>query len=178
MKKILLISASPRRGGNSDLLCDEFERGARDAGHEAEKVFLRDRKVGFCLGCNVCQRTVPCVQKDDAAEILERMVAADALVFGTPVYFYTMDAQLKTLIDRSVARFREMSGKDIYIIVAAALSERDNIMRAVESIRGFTQLCLQDAREKGVLLATNVWAAGDVRSSPEMLKAYEMGQNV
>ena len=178
MKKILLISASPRRCGNSDLLCDEFKRGAQDAGHEAEKVFLRDKNVDFCLGCNVCQRNVTCVQKDDTAEILEKMVAADTLVFATPVYFYTMDAQLKTLIDRSVSRFREMIGKDIYIIVAAALSNRDNIMRAVESIRGFTQLCLKDAQEKGVLLATDVWAAGDVRLRPEMLKAYEMGLNV
>ena len=178
MKKILLISASPRKGGNSDLLCDEFARGARDAGNEAEKVFLRDKKVGYCHGCNVCQSTVPCVQEDDAAQILEKMVAADTLVFATPVYFYAMDGQLKTLIDRSVARFREMSGKNIYIIVSAALSDRDNIMRAVDSIRGFTKLCLTDAREKGVVLATDVWAAGDVRAKPQMGEAYEMGRSV
>ncbi len=175
MKKILLISASPRRGGNSDILCDEFARGAREAGHMPEKIFLRDRKVGFCTGCNACQTAGLCARKDDAAEILEKMVSADALVFASPVYFYAMDAQLKALIDRSVARFREMTQKDVYIIVSAAMSEQDSVMRAVDSIRGFTQFGLPDAREKGVLAAMDVWSAGDVREKPEMLAAYRMG---
>ena len=100
-KKVLILSSSPRRGGNSDTLCDEFMRGAIESGNEAEKVFLRDKTIHYCTGCSTCSlHEKPCPQKDDAAEIIEKMVAADVIVMATPVYFYTMSAQMKTLIDR------------------------------------------------------------------------------
>ena len=56
MKNILIISASPRKGGNSDLLCDQFAKGADEAGHNVEKVRLAEKKVGYCLGCYACQK--------------------------------------------------------------------------------------------------------------------------
>ena len=113
MKNILVISASPRKGGNSDVLCDEFIKGAQQAGHKTEKIFLRNFKVNYCTGCGVCNSTHKCVQKDDMAEIMDKMVNADVIVFATPVYFYTMDAQLKTLIDRTVPRYTEMVNKEV-----------------------------------------------------------------
>ena len=98
-KNILILSGSPRKGGNSDILCDRFMEGARESGHRAEKVFLRDKNIGYCIGCEAChQNNGVCVQKDDMAGILEKMIAADVIVMATPVYFYTMDAQMKTLI--------------------------------------------------------------------------------
>ena len=111
-RQILVISASPRRGGNSDTLCDEFIRGATEAGNIVEKIFLRDQNTCYCIGCSVCNNTHKCVQKDDMADILDKMVKADVIVFATPVYFYTMDGQLKTLIDRTVPRYTEISGKE------------------------------------------------------------------
>ena len=97
-KKVLILSSSPRRGGNSDTLCDEFMRGAIESGNEAEKFFLRDKTIHYCTGCSTCSlHGKPCPQKDDAAEIIEKMVAADVIVMATPVYFYTMSAQMKTL---------------------------------------------------------------------------------
>ena len=97
-KNILILSGSPRKGGNSDILCDRFMEGARASGHRAEKVFLRDKNIGYCIGCEAChQNNGVCVQKDDMAEILGKMIAADVIVMATPVYFYTMDAQMKTL---------------------------------------------------------------------------------
>ena len=104
-KKVLILSASPRKGGNSDVLCDTFLRGATAAGHSVEKISLRDKNIHYCTGCGVCNRTHRCVQKDDMAEILDKMVAADVIVLATPVYFYTMDGQMKTLIDRTVPRY-------------------------------------------------------------------------
>lgn len=80
MKNILVISASPRKGGNSDVLCDEFIKGAQQAGHKAEKIFLRNFKVNYCTGCGVCNSTHKCVQKDDMAEIMDKMVNADVIV--------------------------------------------------------------------------------------------------
>ena len=103
-KNVLVISASPRKGGNSDTLCDEFIRGAQESGNHAEKIFLASKNIKYCIGCGVCNTTQKCVQKDDMAEILDKMVEADVIVLATPVYFYTMDAQMKTLIDRTVPR--------------------------------------------------------------------------
>ena len=120
MKNVLIISASPRKGGNSDTLCDEFMRGAVESGNTAEKIFLRDKQINYCTGCGVCNSTHKCVQKDDMAEVIEKMLKADVIVMSTPVYFYSMDAQLKTLIDRTVPRYTEMRGKDFYYIVTAA----------------------------------------------------------
>ena len=93
----MILSSSPRRGGNSDTLCDEFLRGAQEAGHEVEKIFLKDKTIHYCTGCGVCNEGKPCPQKDDAPEIVRKMVAADVIVLATPVYFYTMSAQMKTL---------------------------------------------------------------------------------
>jgi multimeric flavodoxin WrbA len=94
-RKVLVLSASPRKGGNSDLLCDQFMRGAKEAGNQTEKIFLRDKKINYCIGCGVCQgKGGKCVQKDDMAEVLDKMIAADVIVMATPVYFYTMNAQM------------------------------------------------------------------------------------
>ena len=77
-KNILILSSSPRRGGNSDTLCDEFMRGAIESGNQVEKIFLRDKNIHPCTGCSVCSRyKKPCPQKDDAAEVIEKMLAAD-----------------------------------------------------------------------------------------------------
>ncbi|HUL00463.1 MAG TPA: flavodoxin family protein, partial [Nitrospirota bacterium] len=74
-KKVLVFSASPRKGGNSDLLCDQFVRGAAEAGHQVEKIFLRDKRINYCTGCGTCQSNGgTCVQKDDMAEVLDKMI--------------------------------------------------------------------------------------------------------
>ena len=101
-KKVLILSASPRKGGNSDLLCDQFAKGAEEAGHQVEKIRVQERSIAPCMACYACRNSGVCVQKDDMAAILEKMVQADVLVLATPVYFYSMDGQLKTLIDRTL----------------------------------------------------------------------------
>lgn len=137
-KKVLILSSSPRRGGNSDTLCNEFMRGAIESGNEAEKVFLRDKTIHYCTGCSTCSlHEKPCPQKDDAAEIIEKMVAADVIVMATPVYFYTMSAQMKTLIDRCCGLYTEMKNKEFYFIVTAAEDDRKLMERTVDTFQGF-----------------------------------------
>ena len=177
-KNVLVISASPRKGGNSDTLCDEFIRGAQESGNHAEKIFLASKNIKYCIGCGVCNTTQKCVQKDDMAEILDKMVEADVIVLATPVYFYTMDAQMKTLIDRTVPRYTEIQNKDFYFIVAAADTERKLMERTIEGFRGFTQDCLTGAREKGIIYGTGAWQAGEIKGTPAVKQAYEMGRNV
>ncbi len=176
-KKVLLLSASFRKHGNSDLLCDEFARGAKEVGHEVEKIFINDKNINFCRGCGVCNTTHKCIQKDDMAEILDKMVSADVIVMATPIYFYTMNGQMKTLIDRTVPRYTEISNKDFYFIIAAADDNKANMQRALEGFRGFTEDCLDGAKEKGVVYGVGAWKAGEIKNSPAMQEAYEMGKN-
>jgi multimeric flavodoxin WrbA len=176
-KKLLVISASPRKGGNSDLLCDQFILGAEEAGNQAEKVFLKAKKINYCMGCGTCQKTKKCCQNDDMAEVLEKIVAADVIVMATPVYFYTMDGQMKTLIDRTVPRYTEISNKDFYFIVTAADNSHENMERTLEGFRGFTS-CLDGANEKGIIYGTGAWNIGDIKGSKIMVQAYEIGKGI
>ena len=104
-KKVLILSGSPRKGGNSDILCDEFLRGAQEAGHKAEKIRVCEKKIAPCSACYFCRdHGGECARKDDMAEVLQKMIDADVLVLSSPVYFYSIDAQLKAVIDRTLAR--------------------------------------------------------------------------
>ena len=100
MSKILVISSSLRARSNSEALVERAAAGARDAGHEVEVVSLKGKELRFCIGCMACQRIHQCVQKDDAPAIMEKLRHAETLVFATPIYYYEMSGQLKTLLDR------------------------------------------------------------------------------
>lgn len=178
MKKVLVISSSFRKGGNSDLLCDEFVRGAQEAGHIVNKIFINDFKINFCTGCGICNTTHHCVIKDDMEAILEKMVIADVLVFATPVYFYSMNGQLKTFIDRTVPRYEEIQNKEVYFILSAADTNKQMMQRALEGLRGFTQDCLTGTVEKKIIYGLGVWKKGEVRNSQAMQEAYQAGKDV
>ena len=104
-KKVLIISTSLRPNANSEILARETERGAKDAGHEVEFVTLKDKVINFCKGCLACQKLGKCVINDDANEITSKMKEADVIVWATPVYYYEMSGQMKTLIDRANSLF-------------------------------------------------------------------------
>lgn len=177
-KKVLILSSSPRPGGNSDLLCDRFGAGARQAGHEVEKIFLKDLRIGYCQGCGRCYGGAhPCAQRDDAAAVVEKMVRADVIVLATPVYFYSLSAQMKTLIDRTCARYTELCGKEFYYILAAAEQDVGMMQRTVECFRGFLD-CLDDPRERGVIYGTGAWQAGEIIGMAAMDEAFEAGLGV
>ena len=157
MKKVLIISASPRKGGNSDLLCDEFARGAAEAGYEVEKIRLAEKKSDYCIGCYACRTVGKCFRQDDVNEIVEKMLSADVIVLATPVYFYSMDAQLKALIDRSVSRwsdFGRFRGTEFWHIITAADTNRDMMSATLEGLRGFMRDCMEGTIERGVLYGT------------------------
>lgn len=177
-KKVLILSSSFRKGGNSDTLCDEFMKGAVEAGNEVEKIFINDKTINYCRGCGVCNTTHKCILKDDMAEILDKMVNADVIVMATPVYFYTMNGQMKTLIDRTVPRYEEISGKDFYYIVAAADDSHANMQKTIDGFRGFADDCLPGATEKGIIYGTGAWQIGDIQNLPVMKEAYEMGKSI
>jgi multimeric flavodoxin WrbA len=176
-KKILILSSTPRKNGNSRILSQRFAEGAREAGHQVEMVELREKDLHPCNGCGACARTKACAQKDDMAPILDAMVTADTIVMATPVYFYTMCAQMKMAIDRTVPRYTEITGKEFYFLVTAADGNKKAMERTLEGFRGFTS-CLEDPKERGVVLGVGAWEAGTIRKTRAMDEAYAMGQAV
>jgi multimeric flavodoxin WrbA len=176
-KQVLVLSSTPRKNGNSNTLCDQFAKGAIEANHQVKKVRLLEQKINYCTGCGACEKTGKCLQKDDMRQILDDMIAADVIVLATPVYFYTMCAQMKTVIDRTVARYTEITNKEFYFIVTAADGNKAALERTIEGFRGFTA-CLNGAREKGVVYGTGAWRAGEITTSRAMQQAYEMGKSL
>lgn len=176
-QRVLILSASPRKGGNSDQLCDQFMKGAIETGNKAEKIHVADKNINFCTGCLTCQSNRECVHNDDMAEILEKMIQADILVLATPVYFYNMDAQMKVLIDRTCPRYTEIANKKVYLIATST----DTGPQAMEgTINGFRAAlsCYPHAEVAGIICGTGVTNAGDIAGKPEMKTAYEMGKNL
>ena len=178
MKNILIISASPRKNGNSDILCNRFAQGASERGHNVEKIFLASKNIGYCRGCGVCNSVHKCVQKDDMAEIIDKLIASDVIVLATPVYFYTMSGQMKVFIDRTVPRYTEIKDKDFYFIVTAADTEVSNMKRTIESFRGFTEDCMSGSKEAGIIYGVGAWQAGEIKNTSAYDEAYRMGMNV
>lgn len=176
-KNVLILSSSPRRNGNSDLLCDRFLEGAKSSGHTVEKIFIKDKNINYCTGCSSCSMGKSCPQKDDMPEILEKMINADVIVMATPVYFYTMCGQMKTFIDRTCARYQEISNKDFYFILSAAVGDKAALERTVDAFRGFTD-CLENPREKGIIYGVGAWKVGEIKETHAMDEAYKMGQEI
>ncbi len=176
-KKVLIISGSPRKGGNSDILCDEFMRGAKESGNDVEKVFLGDMEVGFCKACYACTKHGRCIIKDDVPGIIDKIEGADVIVMASPVYFYSIDAQLKALIDRTVSRWTIIADKKFYYIVTSA-EDTDTVADCtIECMRGLAA-CLGGSVEAGVILGRGVCEAGEIRDHPDiMAQAYDMGKS-
>ena len=178
MKKVLILEGSARANGNSCILSGEFARGAEEGGNHVEKIQISRKKLSGCLGCNACYRNGgTCVQKDDMEEIRAKMLEADVIVLASPIYFYSMTAQMKTLIDRTYAFFNQLAGKTFYFIVTCAATDASFTETMLASLRGFT-CCVPEAKEGGVVLGIGAMEAGEVRTSAAMQQAYEMGKNV
>ena len=177
MTKVLILNGSPRKGGNSDILCDEFMRGALTSGNQVEKIRVSEKKIDFCSGCYYCQKSGGlCAKKDDMAEVLQKMIDADVIVFASPVYFYSIDAQLKALIDRTVARWTEVKNKDFYYIATCA-DGKSGLDRTIECFRGYAD-CVNGAKECGIIYGHSVYQKGEIKNKPAMKEAYEMGKGV
>ena len=178
-KKILIISTSPRKGGNSEILADEFAGGAREAGHQVETIRLYDKAIGFCKGCLACQKTQRCVIHDDADAIARNMLAADVIAFATPIYYYEMCGQMKTMLDRANPLFTaDYAFRDIYLLASAAEDDESAVDGAVNGLQGWIA-CFEKARLKGVVRGVGATALGDIRRNVAALTAARaMGKEV
>lgn len=175
--KVLAISASPRSGGNSDVLCDRFLEGAERAGHITEKINLGNKNITPCDACCGCGKTKICVKKDDMESIIGKLLESDIIVLATPVYFYSMSAQMKTFIDRCLPRYAEIRDKKFYFIITAADPQHSAADGTISGLRGFLR-CLPGSEEKDIIFGTGTWCMNDVYRHPAYEKAYEVGRNL
>ena len=159
-KNVLVISTSPRRNGNSKLLADAFANGARQAGNSVENISLHDKTICFCKGCLSCQKSQRCVIHDDADTIAQKMRAADVLVFATPIYYYGMSGQMKTMLDRGNPLYAsDYAFREVYLLAAAAEEEEHTMDGAVNGLRGWLA-CFPKARLAGTVFgAAWMWRA-------------------
>ena len=174
-KNVLIISSSLRPDSNSHALCEEVAKGVEAAGGTARVVRLRGKKIGFCMGCYACQKLHRCIQDDDANDICRAMCEADAVVFGTPVYYFTIAAQLKAVLDRSVQFWPEPKGKPYYVV--ATMAENAPFDNVLAAIQGYMD-CFDGARIAGSVLATGVYEQGAVKSTPFMQAAFDLGKAI
>ena len=174
---ILILSGSPRKGGNTELLAEAFAKGA-SAHHHVEIVSVRNYKVNPCLGCNICFKTNgACAQKDDMALIYEKMSQADMLVIASPVYFYSISAQLKAIIDRFHNPIRDsfnIQKMALLLVGAASLPE------LFDAILAEYNLCLKffNIEDAGKVLARGAKDKGDIKNTDTLNEAYKLGLSI
>ena len=177
-KKVLVISTSLRNNSNSDALADEFIRGVQESGNQVEKVSLRGKAINYCRGCFACLTTGRCAIRDDANAIVEKMLHADVLVFSSPIYYYEMCGQMKTLLDRANPLYSlDYQFRDVYFLSAAAENEESVDSRAVSGLEGWIT-CFPKSRLAGKVFAGGVTDPGEIQNHAALAKAYEAGKNV
>ncbi len=175
---VLVISTSLRPTSNSDALAREFARGAAVAGHSVEVVSLRGKKIEFCRGCFACQKTQKCVIKDDAPDIVAKMHNADVIAFATPIYYYEMCGQMKTLLDRANPLYpSDYKFRNFYLLTTAAEDEPQVPQRAVSGLTGWID-CFERARLAGTVFAGGVNDMGEIEGHKALSEAYELGKTV
>ncbi len=178
MKKVIVISTSLRRGSNSDMLADQFVAGAQAAGNDVEKISLVDKNIQFCKGCLACQKLGRCVISDDVNDIMARVLKADVVAWATPIYYYEMSGQMKTLIDRMNAMYeQDYQFRDVYLLTTAAEAEEQTPQRAEAGLTGWID-CYPKSRLAGTLFCGGVNAPNEITDNSKLQAAYDLGKNV
>ena len=176
---IVILQGSPNRDGSTALLAEEFARGARQAGHEVGRIDVAHADVHPCRGCVACGYGArPCVQRDGMAAITERILGADMLALATPLYYYGMTAQLKTVIDRFCSDNSAISGRRLdAVLLADAWNADDWTFDAL--VAHYETLCRYlGMRDRGRVLGYGCGTPGMTRASRHLREAFELGASL
>ena len=175
--KILVITGSPRKNGNSNTLADNFIKGAKENGHNVIRFDSAFKNVHPCIACNKCGMDGDCVYNDDFNFIKENIVDSDMVVFATPMYYFGISAQLKAVIDR----FYSINGK-IHTPKKSALilTYADTSAKEAEPIKKHYEVLLNYLgwTDAGQIIASGVWTEGSVNNTNFPKQAYELGKSL
>lgn len=177
-KKVVVVSTSLRTNSNSELLAKSFVEGAKEAGNEVEYISLKNKDIRFCIGCLACQTTGHCVIKDDVADIMNSVLEADVVVWATPIYYYEMSGQMKTLIDRLNPMYsKDYKFRDIYLLATAAEEGDEVFEKVITGLNGWID-CFEKASIQGTVLCGGVSDGGAISDNSKLKEAYNMGSHV
>ncbi len=175
--KILVITGSPRKNGNSNTLAEHFIRGAMEAGHEVVRFDAAFKSVHPCIGCNKCNMNGECVFKDDFEFVRKNIIDSDLVVFATPMYYFGISAQIKAVIDR----FYAINGQ-IHVPKKAVLimTYANSSASEAQPIISHYQVLLKYLgwKDAGQIIVPGVWLAGAVRHTGYPEQAYLLGKRI
>ena len=179
MAQVLVLMSSPRKNGNTDRLANAFIKGVEENGYSTEKIYVNYQNIKPCLGCNICQKTNQCVQKDDMQEIYEKMLEAKVIVFASPVYFYTFNASMKLLIDRTFAIEKTIHDKDFYLLTTGLAPEESYFRIIKDTFQKYID-CLRVGGNRFVdsILGFQTGSKDDIEKTNALEKAYNMAKEI
>jgi multimeric flavodoxin WrbA len=184
--RVLGIYGSPRKGGNSDMLLDEALKGAQSVGAEVSSLHCGDLSISGCLECGGCDESGVCVVEDDMQPVYDRLVEADVIILASPIFFYSVPAQTKALIDRCQALWskrllekkpeerRTLQGGRGYLLAVGA-TKGSNLFEGAQLVAKYFFDAL-DMSYEGGMFVRSVEGKGDMAKHPEYLKqAFDLG---
>ncbi len=174
--KITVLVGSPRANGNTEIMADEFIKGAKEVGHEVTKITLHDKNVAGCKGCEYCfAHDGECVQNDDMKDIIKVIDQTDCLVLASPIYWFDMTAQVKVVIDRLYARARK--GYNISSAAMLLNSGSDGVYAAAKTMfEAMTKFLRWE--NKGIITIPGMAKKGSMKQSPELHDVYKFGRDI
>jgi multimeric flavodoxin WrbA len=181
VKNILVLTGSPRNGGNSELLADAFIEGAEKKGHKVTKFKTAAKKIGGCKACQMCwSNKGACVFNDDFDELQPLIESADVLVLATPLYWFSMSAQLKNAVDRLYAYSVDNSKKKLKIkesllLSCAASDEKDDFSGLINTYYGIIKHL--NITDKGIFTVNSVNKKGDIKNTSALTTASLIAEN-
>jgi multimeric flavodoxin WrbA len=181
-KTVLILKGSPRERGNSSVLADQLEAGAKSAGAVVESIYLHGLDIRACDACDLCEEGAGCVIQDDMQDLYPKIEAADAIVLASPVYWFTFSAQMKLCIDRCYAYqasgWKEMQGKKYALI----LTYGDNDLYTsggINAIYTFETMCRYLKAEIAGMIYGTMSEVGDAEKQPALMEqAYQLGRRL
>lgn len=177
-KKVVVLSTSLRSNSNSELLAKSFVEGSKESENEVEYISLKNKDIRFCIGCLACQKLGHCVIKDDVTDIMDSVLYADVVVWASPIYYYEMSGQMKTLIDRLNPMYsKDYRFRDVYLLATAAEEGDEVIEKAITGLNGWID-CFEKTSIKGTVLCGGVSSGGDISSNTKLKEAYNLGSHV
>lgn len=176
--KIVVLQGSPNKKGSTFILADCFRQGAEDAGHTVEMIDVAHAKIHPCTGCIHCGYEGPCVQKDDVEEIRKKILGADMLVFATPLYYYGISAQLKTLIDRFCAFNSSMQRKHMKSVLLAVAWNSDSWTFEALEAHYKTLVRYLNLTDMGMVLGYGCGTPSMTEHSKFPQQAYQLGNRL
>ena len=178
MGKRILVFLSGRNDGSTNVLCDEFINGAKESGNYVEKILVNNKNINYCLGCRACKLNKGiCIHKDDMTEILYKIISSNIIVFASPVYFYSFNAQMKAIMDRTYAKLESIKDKEAYLIISGAAPTKNYMNTIVESFEKYID-CFENIELRGIIYGCGAIEKDFLKGKDVIKEAYDMGKSI